>query len=91
VVVGVHTPETEGEKVTENVERETKKLGIDYPVLIDTTAANWRRWEQQWWPCIYLIDKRGHARFRWAGELEWKGAGGEAKLTARIEQLLKEK
>lgn len=66
-------------------------MGITYPILIDTQGANWRRWEQQFWPTVYLIDKKGHARYRWEGELEYEHAGGEAKMAERIEELLKEK
>src|SRR5579871_2769771 len=90
VVIGVHTPETEGEKVTANVAREVKRLGITYPVLIDRQGKNWTRWQQQFWPTVYLIDKHGQVRYYWEGELEWNHAGGEAIMTQKIEELLKE-
>lgn len=67
-----------------------KELGISYPVLIDQKGENWRRWEQQWWPTVYLLDKKGRARYRWAGELDWEGAGGEGKMGRAIATLLKE-
>ncbi len=90
MIIGVHTPQTDGEKVTANVEKQVKELGITYPVLIDKDGENWKRWEQAWWPTVYLIDKKGNARYRWAGELAWKGARGEAQLARRIGELLKE-
>jgi hypothetical protein len=65
-----------------------KQLGITYPVLLDTDGENWRRWGQEWWPTVYLIDRKGRVRYRWTGELEWKNAGGEAKLARLIQQLL---
>ena len=71
--------------------KRVKALGITYPILIDSQGVNWNHWEQQVWPTVYLIDKKGHARYRWTGELEYEHAGGEAKLAARIEELLKEK
>jgi len=86
----VHTPETSAEKVTENVVRKVKELGITYPVLVDEKAENWRRWEQSWWPTVYLIDRKGVARYRWAGELDWEGAGGERQMGRAIDQLLAE-
>lgn len=89
-IIGVHTPETEGEKVLENVQRKTKELGITYPVVIDTDGKNWRRWKQYWWPTVYLIDKRGIVRYKWEGELDWQKAGGEAKMRTRILELLRE-
>ncbi len=91
LLIGVHTPETDEERVTENVRRHVKERGITYPVLLDTDGTNWRRWEQQYWPTVYLIDKRGRARYRWAGELEYKRAGGTAIMGRLIESLLREK
>jgi thiol-disulfide isomerase/thioredoxin len=90
VVIGVHTPETEGERNLTNVVRKVKELGISYPVLVDAEKQNWRRWEQAVWPAIYLIDKHGRVRYMWEGELEYQGAGGEAKMTRLIEDLLRE-
>jgi thiol-disulfide isomerase/thioredoxin len=34
-IIGVHTPETEGEKVQANIVRHVKQFGITYPVLLD--------------------------------------------------------
>lgn len=90
VVIGVHTPELEEERVVSNVYRHIKLLGIEYPVLLDQEWNNWNRWRQQYWPAIYLIDKQGQIRYRWAGELNYGGAHGEALMTARIEELLAE-
>lgn len=88
--IGVHTPETEEEKDFDNVAREVKRIGMKYPVLFDPKNENWNRWEQQWWPTVYLIDKHSRVRYYWAGELEWQGAGGEARMARFIEQLLRE-
>ena len=74
-----------------NVIRRVKQLGITYPILIDQNGANWNRWEQQFWPTVYLIDKHGHVRYRWAGELEYENAGGEAIMARLVDQLLREK
>jgi peroxiredoxin len=90
VVIGIHTPETEAERDPANVAKKVKELGIAYPVLLDSDRENWDRWRQRIWPAIYLIDKQGRARYVWEGELEYQGAGGEAKLTQLIVALLKE-
>ncbi len=90
VVIGVHTPETASERVTANVVRRVKQLGITYPVLTDEEQANWNRWQVDAWPTVYLVDKQGRIRYRWVGELNYRGAGGEAKLGQLVEQLLKE-
>ena len=91
MIIGVHTPETPGERVTSNVARRVKELGITYPILLDNQGTNWNRWGQQFWPTVYLIDKLGHVRYRWEGELEFEHAGGEAKMARLIEDLLQEK
>ena len=90
VVIGVHTPETEAERDPANVAKKVKELGISYPVLLDTDHQNWKRWQQRMWPTVYLIDKKGRARHVWEGELEYQHAGGEAKMTKLILDLLKE-
>jgi thiol-disulfide isomerase/thioredoxin len=90
IVIGVHTPETEGERVTADVERRVRQLGITYPILVDRDHENWDRWQVEAWPTVYLVDKQGRIRYRWVGELNYRNAGGETKLGRRVEQLLKE-
>lgn len=90
IVIGVHTPETEGERVTADVLRRVRQLGIEYPILLDQDETNWRRWQQQYWPTVYLIDKRGRIRFRWIGELNYGNRGGEVRVAQWIEELLQE-
>ena len=90
VVIGIHAPETAAETKPANVAKKVKELGITYPVLLDSRYYNWNRWRQHVWPTVYLIDKQGRARYLAEGELEYKGAGGEARMGALIEALLKE-
>jgi len=90
MVIGIHTPETEAEGKPANVAKRVKELGITYPVLLDPKRANWSRWPQHIWPSIYLVDKKGLVKYVWEGELEYRGAGGEAKMTRLIETLLRE-
>ncbi len=89
-IIGVHSPEFDNERVTRNVERSVRELGIEYPVLVDSGMRNWNRWRQQVWPAVYLIDKRGRLRYRWEGELNWGGLHGEQAIAELIEQLLAE-
>ncbi len=91
MIIGIHTPETDEEKVSDNVVRRVKKLGITYPILLDQKGANWRRWEQHFWPTVYLIDKNGRVRYRWAGELEFENAGGEEIMASYVQKLLEER
>ncbi len=89
-VVGIHTPETERESVKKNVEREIARLGIHYPILLDSDHANWDRWHQEFWPTIYVIDKKGAIRYRWEGELEYNHAGGTNKIADLARRLVAE-
>jgi hypothetical protein len=77
--------------VTANVIRRVKRLGITYPILLDQKGENWNRWEQHFWPTVYLLDKKGHVRYRWEGELEYEHAGGEAIMAQHIQELLWER
>lgn len=90
VIVGVHTPETPAERVTANVVRHVKEFKIEYPVLFDQAETNWRRWQQRYWPTVYLVDRQGKIRFRWIGELNYGGKQGEARMAQLVEELLKE-
>jgi thiol-disulfide isomerase/thioredoxin len=89
-IIGVHTPESPWERKVANVIREIHRQGINYPVLLDPKGVNWDRWGQHYWPTIYLIDKHGRVRYRWAGELEYERAGGEAAMARLVNQLLME-
>jgi hypothetical protein len=89
-LIGIHTPETEAEKRRENVVRQVAKLGITYPILLDTEGSNWRQWRQAIWPTVFLVDKRVQVRYRWIGELGWQGARGEELMAGYIERLLRE-
>lgn len=89
-IIGVHTPETDGERDPENVARRVKELNITHPVLLDAQGENWKRWGQRYWPTVYVLDRAGRVRFKWEGELNYNGAGGEKKAAALIENLLRE-
>ncbi len=89
-VIGVHTPETSEERSPANVARRVKELGITYPVLIDGQSENWQRWGQRYWPTVYVLDKAGRVRFKWEGELNSGGAGGEKKVAGLVQNLLRE-
>ena len=89
-IIGVHTPELPFERDPKNVAEQVKQLGISYPVLLDPQSENWRRWNQKYWPTLYLVDKAGHVRGKWEGELNFGGANGEAQVAQGIEKLLGE-
>jgi thiol-disulfide isomerase/thioredoxin len=90
-MISVHTPELKIERDVEEVKKHVAKHRIDYPVLIDNENANWNRWHVQVWPTLYVVDGEGVVKCRWLGELNWQGAGGEAKIGQVLDALLAEK
>lgn len=71
VVIGVHTPEFEFEKETNNVENAIKQYHIHYPVAQDNNYATWNNFNNQYWPAEYLIDAKGNVRRAHFGEGEY--------------------
>ena len=88
VIVGVHTPEFEGEKGLETVKKKTVAAGFTFPVVVDDASANWKAWGNRYWPAVYLVDKSGGVVAKWEGEL---GEKGYAAMTKKIDALLAEK
>ncbi|WP_395822614.1 thioredoxin family protein [Collimonas sp.] len=68
VVVGVHTPEYPFERNTDNVKTAIKRLGVPYPVAQDNQYATWNAYHNQYWPAVYLIDKKGQVVYTHFGE-----------------------
>lgn len=89
-IIGVHTPETAEEAVASNVAARVKDLGIKYPIAVDQDRATWKAYNNRYWPSIYLIDKQGHIRFHWDGELEYQDARGDKTIREKIKELLAE-
>ena len=64
---------------------------MEYPIVVDNAGKNWAAWDNQFWPCTYLIDKKGNVRYRWDGELNFNGVKGHETMRKKIEILLGEK
>lgn len=88
-MLGIHTPETEAEKDAKAVAKKMAEAGLTFPIAIDNKTTMWQEYSNRYWPSVYLIDKRGIARWGWSGELGWKGASGEEQMRKKIEELLK--
>jgi peroxiredoxin len=89
-MIAVHTPEFAREHDLKRLKKSIADRGLKFPVVVDQDGKIWKSWENHWWPSIYLIDKQGFARYRWDGELNWKGAKGQAMMEKKIAQLLAE-
>ena len=67
-IVGVETPETEGEKVFENLTNAVKKRAITYPIVTDYEGKTWQAYNVNAWPTIIILDKQGRIRYTHVGE-----------------------
>ena len=84
VIIGVHTPEFEFEKIYDNVVESTIDMGVAWPVVQDNNFSVWRSYSNRYWPAKYLIDASGEIRFRHFGE------GRYAETEQEIRALLAE-
>jgi thiol-disulfide isomerase/thioredoxin len=67
-IIGIHTPEFEFEKSTDNVKQAVKDYQIEYPVLQDNNYTTWKAYQNRYWPRDYLIDTQGFIRYGHIGE-----------------------
>jgi thiol-disulfide isomerase/thioredoxin len=70
-VVGVHTPEFGFESDIGNVGAQTRNLGIEYPVAVDSGYRVWGAFENRFWPAVYIADAHGRVRHHHFGEGEY--------------------
>ncbi|MCF7845866.1 MAG: redoxin domain-containing protein [Candidatus Peribacteraceae bacterium] len=72
IVLGLHAPEFQFERIPENVAEAVDKFGLTYPVAQDNDFATWRAYKNHYWPAKYLIDKDGYVRYVHYGEGKYK-------------------
>jgi thiol-disulfide isomerase/thioredoxin len=68
VIVGVHSPEFDFEKVRANVESAVHRFGVSWPVALDSEMNTWNAYGNQYWPAEYLIDQTGKVAYIHDGE-----------------------
>ncbi len=68
LIIGVHTPEFEFEKLPENVRAAVSDLGIQYPVAQDNNRVTFSIYRVQAWPTKYIMDGTGFVRYYHRGE-----------------------
>jgi hypothetical protein len=71
-VVGVHTPEFDFEHDLNNVRRQVKDLGVDYPVATDNDYRIWTAFANLYWPALYFVDAQGQIRHHRFGEGDYE-------------------
>ena len=84
VIVGVHSPEFEFEKLTENVVLSAEEYGLVWPIAQDNDFGTWRAYSNRFWPAKYLVDRNGVVRYTHFGE------GAYVETEKQIRKLLEE-
>ena len=84
VILGVHTPEFEFEKVFENVVEAVERFGLKYAIVQDNEFGTWKAFNNRYWPAKYLIDANRTIRYSHFGE------GAYDKTEEAIRELLVE-
>ncbi len=83
-MIGNHYPEFSYEEDLDNLKEALVRLDVPYAVAQDNEGATWRAYRNRYWPTLYLIDKKGHIRYKHIGE------GRYAETEAAIQTLLAE-
>ena len=63
VIVGVDTPEFDYERSPQYVKEALAKFNLKYPVITDNDYRMWHAYHNEYWPTLYLIDKKGDIRY----------------------------
>ena len=71
-VLGVHSPRFPFTRSAEAVASALPRLGIEWPVAVDSELAIWRDYGVQGWPSLFLWGKGGALRWYHLGEGEYK-------------------
>jgi thiol-disulfide isomerase/thioredoxin len=81
-VIGVHCPGFEASHDEDAVRGAVERLGVRYPVLIDSELEVWREYGNEGWPARYLFDGRARLVDYHHGE------GGYAETELAIQEQL---
>jgi hypothetical protein len=84
-VIAVHSPEFQYEHDLNRVKEYIREHKLPYAVPIDNEFTTWRKYENRYWPTLYLIDKEGTIQFIKIGE------GAYDRTEKVIQRLLAEK
>jgi thiol-disulfide isomerase/thioredoxin len=82
VIVGVHTPEFDSERVLENVQEAVQDQEIDWPVVQDNDYTIWQAYGNHYWPHFYLVNERGQIIYHHIGEGAYEET--EAQIAAAL-------
>lgn len=68
VVIAVHSPEFQYEHDVNRVRKYLRDHKLPYAVPIDNEFKTWRKYENRYWPTLYLVDKAGKIQYMKIGE-----------------------
>jgi len=68
VILGIHAPEFQFEKIPKNVEKAVKEYGLTYPIALDNDFSTRTAYNNRYRPAKYIIDKDGRVRYTHFGE-----------------------
>ncbi|MDQ6842469.1 MAG: redoxin domain-containing protein, partial [Actinomycetota bacterium] len=81
-VIGVHAPGFAPSRDPDSVRAAVARLGISYPVVVDSELEIWRDYGNLGWPARYLFDKHGRLFEYHYGE------GGYEETERALQELL---
>jgi hypothetical protein len=87
VVIGVHSPELPEERSPDAVRRAVSRLGIHYPVMVDSDHSYWNATHTKYWPTFCIIGRDGLLYASLIGEMHVGDERAKA-VEAAIDQLL---
>src|SRR5262245_40513537 len=68
VVIGIHNPKLDNEKLTDSIVKAIGRYEIKHPVVNDADMKIWRRYGVRSWPTLVLIDPDGNYYGQISGE-----------------------
>jgi thiol-disulfide isomerase/thioredoxin len=84
VVIGVHSPEFDFEKVHSNVAAATRRLDVTWPVALDDDMTIWNAFDNRYWPADYVADRNGHIRYSHFGEGDYTNTENVLRALLRV-------
>jgi len=82
VVVGIHTPKFTFGSEPDAVRQAVRRLGVEFPVVMDNGYRLWSHFGNTVWPTLVLVDREGFVR------CQLDGGGGYIRFEREIRALL---